>query len=111
MSIVIITGLEGTGKTYTAAALRNHALCHGKSALIIDGANLNLSTKNLLEVIIDGEELKFGQALTDIKWKKEPQILVVGENGIRRLEEIEKALPGFRDKFGPVFTVTTGVGS
>lgn len=115
MGITYITGSAQSGKSYVANALRNKALNYRvdgtdeSSSLLID-ENQNGDLKGLLEKIIRGDQLQFGQTVDEINWKANPQIIVVGEFGAARLEEIERLLPGFKAKFGPVYNVSTGNG-
>jgi hypothetical protein len=97
---------------------RGEQIDAGGGCLLID-ASLKAETVPLIEKLIDGEPFK-GEPIGEIKWKglvrgededtgepatlwiKRPLILVVGDKSLKVLDEIEKLVPGFIAKFGPV---------
>lgn len=119
-----ITGKPKSGKSHMGNALRNAHI--GKStpvgdpenpAGIIYGALLIDDTQDgearyLLEKLVDGESFgpNPGQEPTvpkpakDVKWKKEPMVIFVGDK-IKLLDDFEKLAPGFTKMFGPVTTL------
>lgn len=106
MAIVIINGPTQSGKSYIANSLRNNAVNSGKGCLLLD-EDQEGELKSLIEKIIDGDRLEFGQKVDKIKWKKDPQIIVVGK-GMEVLKQIESVLPGFMGQFEPIYNVKTG---
>lgn len=106
MSICIIKGPAQSGKTLIARALRNNQISNKKGALLIDEDQLG-ELHIQLEKIIDGVpyNLKNWQSLP---WKADAMIITVGDKA-KVLDEFEKMMPGFKERFGPVYTVDTGV--
>lgn len=126
MGIAHIIGGKGTGKSFTANSFRAQGVNLGRGTLLIDDhLKDDGATAILLEKIIaDGDEDflngKRGR-LTDthgkpkketfdiatINWKNDPVIIFVGD-AIERLADIEKMVPGFTKKFGPVRQLNMG---
>jgi len=109
MSITIITGESGTGKTLIANALRNNQISNQKGCLLIDETQ-DGALDTLLEKIIVGVNLPHPDDmpidLNLIPWKTDPMIILVGEKQ-SMLADIEARVPGFTDKFGPVYEIHT----
>ncbi len=108
MSIVIITGGKGSGKSLVANALRNSAIRDGRGALLVDdnqdGEHIHLLEKLSLQKIEPGTEAD------KIEWKKDPTIILVGKKAGATLDAFEKIAPGVKKKFGPVYTIDTAKG-
>jgi len=86
-----------------ANTLRNSAISGGRGALIMR-AGEKAEARYLLEKIIVAEIFQQGKKTVDeIPWKPKPDIIFVNE-GISRLTEFEKLVPGFQRKFGPTVT-------
>jgi hypothetical protein len=110
MSIVIIKGQAKSGKTLIANALRNNQISSKKGALLIDETN-DGEAKPLLEKILIGVPLPAeipADWATKLPWKPDAMIIVVAEKQ-KMLDQFEAVLPGFKEKFGPVYTVKTGI--
>lgn len=108
--ITVIDGPAKSGKTVLANLLRNAQITAGSGALILDNTHVEHDPKALIEKLIDGDPLpEKVDDLSKIKWKKNPVVLVVGKDGLTKLEEIEKRLPGFKKYMGPIQTLSTGV--
>jgi hypothetical protein len=107
MAITIIKGPPRSGKSELAAALRNSAITNGRGALLIDDTN-DGEVKPLLEKLLVGVELPETppKDLSELPWKDDPLVILVGDKQ-GMLKTLEKALPGFREFFGPIRTLTT----
>lgn len=106
MSICIIKGPAKSGKTLIARALRNNQISNKKGALLIDEdqtGELNIQ----LEKIIDGANFD-AKVWKSLPWKLDAMIITVGDKD-KVLDEFEEVMPGFKEFFGPVYTVNTGV--
>ena len=106
MSIVLITGPQGSGKTIVANALRNSAIAFGRGALLVDETTEG-EVPQLLEKILAGVALQPEVPAVDQAWKPSCAVILVGERAAI-LEDFEVAAPGFAALHGPIFTVTTG---
>lgn len=109
MPITIINGPAKSGKSRLANALRNSQITNGKGALLVDDTS-DGEIKPLIEKLLMGVELPETPPadLSDLPWKEDPLVIVVGKKA-RILDEFEAALPGFKEFFGPVTTLTTGL--
>lgn len=110
MSIVLIKGASQTGKSLIANALRNHQISNQSGALLIDESN-DGNLRILVEKLIIAEPLPDvvpSNWADTIPFKKNPMIILVG-NKDSFLQDAESLLPGFIDKFGPIYTVDTGI--
>lgn len=111
MSIVIITGKSKSGKSLVANALRNNQVSNKQGALLIDENN-DGANNHLLEKIIVGvplpEVIPANWADT-IPFKPKSMIILVGDKQ-SKLQDFEKILPGFCEKFGPIYTLQAGIG-
>jgi hypothetical protein len=108
MPIIKITGGAKSGKTFIANALRNSAIANGRGALIVD-EQTDGEFNALVEKILAGVGLPDPVPLNwadTLPFKKEPVIIFVG-SAVERLAEFEEKLPGFTEKFSPVFGVAT----
>lgn len=103
-----------------AQQMRGEQINKRGGALILD-ASKEGDPKHLLEKLIDGEKYA-GKSYDDTKWKGrvsgedettgepvsvwlvKPLVLVVGDASMPMLDEMEKLVPGFVEKFGPVET-------
>lgn len=104
MTIYVINGAPGTGKTFISNAIRNISINQGRGALMIDEDN-DGELAPLIEKLI--KESSLPDIVTDIDvlpWKAVPNIVFVGEKR-SVLQQIEKRVPGFIDKFGPIFNI------
>jgi hypothetical protein len=104
--ITIIKGPPNSGKSLLANALRNTAIGGGRGVLLIDD-HAEGEAERHLERIIAGDPFMPGTPIEDIRWKSDPQIILVN-SGAGRLAEFEALVPGFTAKFGPVSTINIG---
>lgn len=108
MAIMVIEGPAQSGKTLLANSLRNGKISSGQGALVLDNTHKDHDPTALIEKLIDTDPLPAKvDDLTKIKWKKNPLVVVVGSDGLAKLEQIEKRLPGFKKYHGPVTTLAT----
>lgn len=102
----------------TAQRLRGDQINQGGGALILDASKPG-TFKHMLEKLIKGQKYA-GQPYHKINWKGrihgtdeetgkpvavwevKPLVLVVGDESMPLLDEMEKLVPGFIEKFGPV---------
>lgn len=106
MSICVIKGPAQSGKSLIARALRNNQISNKKGALLIDedqNGELNIQ----LEKIIAGDNFNT-KTWKSLPWKPDAMIITVGDKD-KVLDEFEAMMPGFKEFFGPVYTVNTGV--
>lgn len=109
MAITIINGPAQSGKSRLANALRNSQITQGKGALLVDDS-CDGEVKPLIEKLLVGVELPAEPPadLSTLPWKEDCLVILVGWKA-SMLKSFEKALPGFREFFGPVTTLTTDV--
>jgi len=101
MTIYHIKGTDAKRAEATANMLRNTAINEGRGALIMRNGE-KAEAKYLLEKIIVAEPFMQGKKPVDqIPWKPKSDVIFVND-GIGRLAEFEKLIPGFTKKFGPI---------
>jgi hypothetical protein len=106
MSILIIKGPAKSGKSLLANSMRNTAISSGCGALMIDD-HADGEAVHHLEKIIQGDRFVPGTAAADVKWKKDPKVILVN-SGEDRLKEFETICPGFTTVHGPVSKMNVG---
>lgn len=107
MTILIIEGPAKSGKSLLANSMRNTAISGGRGALLIDDHSDGDAIHHL-EKIIQGDKFVPGTAASDVRWKKDSQVILVN-SGADRLAEFETICPGFTTVFGPVSKMKLGV--
>ena len=100
MSILIIRSANKGAATLLADSMRNTAMSAGKGVILIDD-HADGETQHQLEKIIDGDVFVIGTEAEKVKWKADPQVILVN-SGEARLAHFEEACPGFTKKIGPV---------
>lgn len=108
MSIVLITGPAGSGKSLIANAMRNNQIAHGNAALLVDEGQ-DGDPIPLLEKIIDGQPLTAKTPFANIPWKRDPMVILVGDKA-EMLDVFEDLVPGFTAGMGETFTILAGNG-
>ena len=103
MAITIVKSDGGTAAFDLGQALRAAAINAGNGALFINDQS-DGEVAHLLEKIIIAMPFVPGTPIDEIPWKPNPHIIVV-QSKVGRLKDIEDAVPGFSEKFGPVATV------
>ena len=99
-----LKGEDAAARKEFAQTLRSATISRGCGALILLPVGDDHPLQHQIEKIIKGHPLKPGMKLADVKFK--PGCVVIYDDETKPvLEAIEKVLPGFTEKNGPLVTI------
>ena len=115
--ITIIEGPAKSGKSALANSMRDRHIGAGgpltpdakkdwkpNGALLIDEGQ-DGEPRHLIEKLLHGDALPADDSpvkASELNWKNDPQVIIVGKKQEKLLDVFEKLVPGFEKKVGPV---------
>lgn len=107
MAIFLLTGPSVGGLTMLGDALHNNQVSQTLGGLLIDATCDRSLLPAMLDKLLDVPMPKEIPAdwKTQLPWKRDCSVIIVGEQS-DILDVLEAKLPGFVERFGPVWAVT-----
>ena len=108
MPIFLVTGPSPDGLAMLGDALHNNQISQARGGLLIDATCDRSLLPAMLDKLLDSQPLP-KEPPADWKnalpWKRDCSIIIVGDQS-DIIGELEKKLPGFVGRFGPIWAVT-----